>query len=58
MLVLNKILELKIEPIPKNGVGFLVFRIVVGEIFNVFGPMQRRKNEWTNHAIAWYKHAI
>jgi hypothetical protein len=28
-----------------------------GEICNVF-DFTRRKNEWTNHAIAWYKHAI
>jgi len=34
------------------------FGIVVDKCLTVFGPMHYRKNEWTNHAIAWYKHAI
>jgi hypothetical protein len=39
------------EPTLQKGMGFC------------FWPYDRgltpkRKNEWTNHAIAWYKHAI
>jgi len=29
-----------------------------GEIFNFLALCPKEKNEWTNHAIAWYKHAI